>query len=88
MTHLTSRPSSEDTAHNPRPCAQRRSSRSTWEFFAFDNTRTFQIKCVTERHKEGVQRNNENYKFKFDWRILNIVTLEFCNIREGLCKAT
>ena len=45
-------------------------------------------KCVTERHKGGLRRNIENYKFKFHWRILNIVTFGFCNTGEGLCKAT
>jgi len=29
-------------------------------------------KCVTERHKRGLRRHNENYKFKYNWRILNI----------------
>ena len=43
-------------------------------------------KWITERHKGGLRRNNETFNFKFDWRILNIVTPGFCNTSEGFCS--
>ena len=45
-------------------------------------------KCVTERHEADLQSNDENYKTKLNWQILNIATLGFCNSTESFCKAT
>ena len=43
-------------------------------------------KCLTERRKGGLRRNNENCKLKFNRRMLNIVTLGLFNTSEDLCK--
>ena len=43
-------------------------------------------KCVIERHKRGLQRNNESYKFKLNRRLFNMVALGFYNTSESLCS--